>query len=257
MAPMFEACRLASLLFFVISVFLSVSNCYSPLVYDRQLLLDIRDTFMATYNSELGSSEAGSQSCFPNLVLDIPDYLRRWPYDVSRKKRRRRRGKRGGAAVKLKMEFSASRLSISVMRNPGSGRYADWRWLDPPARWLRPIIPDSPSILKDSPSTISRYPPIHVRRGSQHSKYLFQFHPVEDRIHHASMDALLRNCATGCRVDEAFTMDDLADSISADTSGLRCGPVEDRIHHAGMDGLLRNCGTGCRIDEAFTMDDLC
>ncbi|ROL54222.1 hypothetical protein DPX16_10645 [Anabarilius grahami] len=70
------------------------------------------------------------------------------------------------------------------------------------------------------------------------------------------MDGLLRNCATGCRVDEAFKMDDLADSISADTSGLCCGPVEDRIHHAGMDGLLRNCGTGCRVDEAFTMDDL-
>ncbi|ROL55344.1 hypothetical protein DPX16_22820 [Anabarilius grahami] len=39
------------------------------------------------------------------------------------------------------------------------------------------------------------------------------------------MDGLLRNCATGCRVDEAFTMDDLVDSISADTSGLRCGRV--------------------------------
>ncbi|ROL50588.1 hypothetical protein DPX16_1131 [Anabarilius grahami] len=48
---------------------------------------------------------------------------------------------------------------------------------------------------------------------------------VEDRIHHAGMDGLLRNCATGCRVDEAFTMDDLVDSISADTSGLRCGRV--------------------------------
>ncbi|ROL52821.1 hypothetical protein DPX16_2327 [Anabarilius grahami] len=59
--------------------------------------------------------------------------------------------------------------------------------------------------------------------------YLFQFHPVEDRIHHAGMDGLLRNCATGCRVDEAFTMDDLVDSISADTSGLRCGHVQLRI----------------------------
>ncbi|ROL47949.1 hypothetical protein DPX16_21816 [Anabarilius grahami] len=46
---------------------------------------------------------------------------------------------------------------------------------------------------------------------------------VEDRIHHAGMDGLLRNCATGCRVDDVFTMDDLVDSISADTSGLRCG----------------------------------
>ncbi|ROI15626.1 hypothetical protein DPX16_22735 [Anabarilius grahami] len=65
--------------------------------------------------------------------------------------------------------------------------------------------------------------------GSHQSKCLFQFHPVEDRIHHAGMDGLLRNCATGCRVDEAFTMDDLVDSISADTSGLRCGHVQLRI----------------------------
>ncbi|ROJ66313.1 hypothetical protein DPX16_16576 [Anabarilius grahami] len=43
------------------------------------------------------------------------------------------------------------------------------------------------------------------------------------------MDGLLRICATGCRVDEAFTMDDLVDSISADTSGLRFGHVQLRI----------------------------
>ncbi|ROL23581.1 hypothetical protein DPX16_18849 [Anabarilius grahami] len=43
------------------------------------------------------------------------------------------------------------------------------------------------------------------------------------------MDGLLRSCGTGCRVNEAFTMDDLADSISADTSGLRCGHVQLRI----------------------------
>ncbi|ROL48360.1 hypothetical protein DPX16_20713 [Anabarilius grahami] len=42
------------------------------------------------------------------------------------------------------------------------------------------------------------------------------------------MDGLLRSCATGFRVDEAFTMDDLVDSISA-TSGLRCGHVQLRI----------------------------
>ena len=40
------------------------------------------------------------------------------------------------------------------------------------------------------------------------------------------MDGVLRSCATGCRVDEAFTMDDLVGSISADTSGLRCGRVK-------------------------------
>ena len=33
----------------------------------------------------------------------------------------------------------------------------------------------------------------------------------------------------GCRVDEAFTGDDLVDSISADTSGLRCGRVKVQV----------------------------
>ncbi|ROL48801.1 hypothetical protein DPX16_23451 [Anabarilius grahami] len=99
------------------------------------------------------------------------------------------------------------------------------------------------------------------------------------------MDGLLRNCATGCRVDEAFTMDDLVDSISADTSGLRCGHVqlrivfitpflsiEDRIHHTSMEpkmasglcrgpvwflwSLRRTCADGCHGDEAFTGDCL-
>ncbi|ROL42187.1 hypothetical protein DPX16_1372 [Anabarilius grahami] len=42
------------------------------------------------------------------------------------------------------------------------------------------------------------------------------------------MDGLLRNCDTGCRVDEDFTVDDLVDSISADTSGLRCRRVKEQ-----------------------------
>ncbi|ROL42019.1 hypothetical protein DPX16_19868 [Anabarilius grahami] len=53
------------------------------------------------------------------------------------------------------------------------------------------------------------------------------------------MDGLLRNCATGCRVDEAFTMDDLVDSISADTSGLRCGHVQLRIVFITPDRLVK------------------
>ncbi|ROL55414.1 hypothetical protein DPX16_20790 [Anabarilius grahami] len=62
------------------------------------------------------------------------------------------------------------------------------------------------------------------------------------------MDGLLRNCATGCRVDEAFTMDDLVDSISADTSGLRCGHVQLRIvfitpsAHSQLNALLNQRG---------------
>ncbi len=86
MAPVYVAYRLASLLLCVVSVFLSVSNCYSPLVYDRQLLLDIKDSIVTTYNSELASSVVRSQSCFPNSILDVPDYLRRWHPVISLEK---------------------------------------------------------------------------------------------------------------------------------------------------------------------------
>ncbi len=121
MAPVYVACRLASLLLCVVSIFLSVSNCHSPLVYDRQLLLDIKDSVMTTYNSELASSVVRSQSCFPNFILDIPDYLRRWHPDISRRKRRRRCGKRGGVGVKLKMELRTGRVSsiFRMTRNLG------------------------------------------------------------------------------------------------------------------------------------------
>ncbi len=82
------------------SIFLSVLNCYSPLVYDRQLLLDIKDSVVTTYNSELASSIVRSQSCFTNIILDIPAYLHRWHPDISRRKRRKIRG---GVAVKPRL----------------------------------------------------------------------------------------------------------------------------------------------------------
>ncbi|ROJ28549.1 hypothetical protein DPX16_4190 [Anabarilius grahami] len=69
----------------------------------------------------------------------------------------------------------------------------------------------------------------HRMKKLQLSGYSRMSPNVEDRIHHAGMDSLLRNCATGCCVDEAFTMDDLVDLISADTSGLRCGHAQLRI----------------------------
>ncbi|XDV44688.1 hypothetical protein PO909_012929 [Leuciscus waleckii] len=128
---------------------------------DHRLLLDIQDSFVATYNQELKSSVAGSQSCSPNTTWDIPEYRRSWPHGVPSRKRRRRRGKRGGVAVKLKMTLHAGRASSFVsmtMWNLGVGRCAGWRLLDPAVRWLR-------TILQDSHSTIPCYPPIRVRRG--------------------------------------------------------------------------------------------
>jgi len=161
MAPVYVACRLTSLLVCAICVFLSASNCYSLLVYDRQFLLDIRDSFVATFNPESKNSVAGPQSCSPNSTWDIPECLHSWPTVAPRRKRRRRRGKRGGIAVKLKMTLlsgGASSFVSMTTRTLGVGRCAGWRLIDPPVRWLRTIFPDSTS-------TIPCYPPIRVRRG--------------------------------------------------------------------------------------------
>ncbi|ROL53845.1 Cytosolic phospholipase A2 gamma [Anabarilius grahami] len=85
-------------------------------------------------------------------------------------------------------------------------------------------------VFKDQNTpTVIHIPLFNVVNCGGKLKAALWSYPVEDRIHHAGMDGLLRNCATGCRVDEAFTMDDLVDSISADTSGLRCGHVQLRI----------------------------
>ncbi len=137
-----------------------MSNCYSPLVYDCQLLLDIKDSVVTTYKSELASSVVRSQSCFPNFILDSPDYLRRWHPDISSRKHRRRRGKRRGVAVKLKMELRTGRISsfFRVTRNLVGGRCAVWRSLNHPACWLRPIHLDSQFMT-------SRYSPLRVRCG--------------------------------------------------------------------------------------------
>ncbi len=160
MAPVYVAYRLASLLLCVVSVFLSVSNCYSPLVYDRQLLLDIKDSIVTTYNSELASSVVRSQSCFPNSILDVPDYLRRWHPVISLEKASQESGKRGGVAVRLKMELRTGHVSsfFRMIQNLGGGRCAVWRSLDHPARLLRPIYLDSPSMT-------SHYSPLRVRHG--------------------------------------------------------------------------------------------
>ncbi len=121
-----------------------------------ELLLPSKDSVVTTYNSELSSSMVRLQSCSPNSILDIPDYLRRWHPDISRRKLCSRRGMRGGVAVKLKIELCTGHVSsfFHMTRNLCGGRCAIWHSLDLPARWLRPIH-------MDSPFTTSRYSPLY------------------------------------------------------------------------------------------------
>lgn len=130
-----------SLCYSVLFLFIYLCWTVSPLSY-----FWILKPMLWPPTTQLESSVARSQSCFPNVILVIPDYLRRWHSDISHIKRCRRCGKHRGVSVKLKMELHTGHVSsfFPMMLNLGGGRCVVWRSLDLPARWLRPLLPDSP-----------------------------------------------------------------------------------------------------------------
>ncbi len=131
MAPVFLACRL---LLSCLLVWLSVLslNCCTLLIYDRQALLDIRNsvTFTNSYTSDVDCSFDNTNESFRMV---IPDCIRRWPLNIPRRKRRRKRGNRGGYIVKLKAHLRAGFLSDPSYESLYGGS-ATWRW-------LRPVLP--------------------------------------------------------------------------------------------------------------------
>ncbi|ROI70169.1 Tripartite motif-containing protein 16 [Anabarilius grahami] len=144
MAPVCWACRLSLLwlLFWLSALFL---NCYSLLTYDRQALLDIRNSVASSFtNSYTLDVDCSFNKTDESFTSAVPGHIRRWPLSIPRRKRRRKRGNRGGYIVKLKAHLRAGFLSDHSHESLYGGS-ATWRPRDVAYRWLRHVLPVHPS----------------------------------------------------------------------------------------------------------------
>ncbi len=118
-------------------MFAWLPNCCTLLVYDRQSLLDIRTSFMDICKPDVQCVFNQTHRSFPT---DIPECIRQWPLNITRRKRRRKRGCRGGFIVKLKAHLQAG-LSLNPSPVSFNGGSVAWRPRDLAYRWLRPVLP--------------------------------------------------------------------------------------------------------------------
>lgn len=108
MAPVYWASRL-SLLWLLVWLSALFLNCYTLLIYNRQALLDIRNSVATSFTNTLDVHCSFNKTDEP-FTLAIPGHIRRWPLNIPRKKRRRKRGNRGGYFAKLKAHLRAGLL---------------------------------------------------------------------------------------------------------------------------------------------------
>ncbi|GAA6081061.1 uncharacterized protein LOC109099391 [Tachysurus ichikawai] len=99
-------------------------NCYSLLTYDRQALLDIRNSVAKS----LTNQNTSELDCFFNYAYEsikppLPECFCRWPLNITRRKRRRKRGNCGGYIVKLKAHLRVNFL-VDPSYEPMYGVYA-------------------------------------------------------------------------------------------------------------------------------------
>uniref|UniRef100_A0A8C2BTF1 Reverse transcriptase domain-containing protein n=1 Tax=Cyprinus carpio TaxID=7962 RepID=A0A8C2BTF1_CYPCA len=149
MAPVYWACRL-SLLWLLVWLSALFLNCYTLLIYDRQALLDIRNSvatsFTKSYTLDVDCSFNKTDESFTSA---IPGHIRRWPLNIPRRKQRRKRGNRGGYIVKLKAHLWAGSLSDPSHESHYGGS-TTWRLLDVASWWLCHVLPLHPSPVSGS-----------------------------------------------------------------------------------------------------------
>ncbi len=117
MAPLFMAGRLLSVLFVLCLSYFLTHTVRALLVYDHQMLLNIRSSVEVLSSTVLRGSNF---NCSPPIT-SIPACLRRSPWVFTTRKRRRRRGKRGGIAVKLRLYLADLPAHCLWVDGPGSG----------------------------------------------------------------------------------------------------------------------------------------
>ncbi len=130
--------------------FLTSLNQVETLTYDRQSLLDIYSCCVVVSETNLGKSV---DIPYRTIILDIPDFLCRWPLDIIPRKHRRRRRERGGLIIRVKSYLRAG-IPPSLCPLPRTTDY--WRFVVLPghlpvqsSRWLRYTLP-APRALPDS-----------------------------------------------------------------------------------------------------------
>ncbi len=101
------------------------------LIYDQQSLIEIRNS---VFDLDYAVSDAALDDYrlyLPLFLSDIPDYLCRQPFVVSRRKRSRCHGKRGGRAVRFR----------TTLEYRGDRRV--WHIQEVTFHWIRPIVPET------------------------------------------------------------------------------------------------------------------
>lgn len=114
-------------------------------LYDHQTLLNIRAT-MESWSNKVIPAE-----CFgfppPPFLETLPMCLRRVPSTLPWRKRRRRRGKRGGAAVRLRLGLTTGPAGwphrVARVHEKGCGFYIAKRSWETPYQWIRQLTGDS------------------------------------------------------------------------------------------------------------------
>ncbi|ROL41604.1 hypothetical protein DPX16_22947 [Anabarilius grahami] len=143
MAPLYmvRRPRLLSLLLIFVFLLFVIHDVSSLLVYNRMMLLKIRDTV----NNLPQCAKNRHSNTPPPLLASVPAYLWRPVCALPRNKRRRRRGKRGGLLVKLKAYLASLRVDYSGCSLNGIPRdftkFDLRRSLEYCYRWLRPALP--------------------------------------------------------------------------------------------------------------------
>ncbi len=140
-------CMAAHLFFNVASLFLIsllTQHVFTLIIYDSQVLLNIRDSIEVLSNTNLRLPYSNNP---PRLFLTtVPACQNRLPWNFHGRKRRRRRGKRGGIAVELNLSLSllspSRRCLDRFQYGLGCGHFVSWHSLKVAYQWILPVTQD-------------------------------------------------------------------------------------------------------------------